>query len=54
MIVLYAMSCRLNCSESVLYFQFDSEVNMFVYPPGGGFSGLPRLVQPGEELFGET
>ena len=27
---------------------------MFVYPPGGRFSGLPGLVQPGGELFGET
>ena len=23
---------------------------MFVYPPGGGFSGEPKFVAPGEEL----
>ena len=27
---------------------------MYVYPPGSGFSGLPKLVQPGDELFNET
>ena len=26
---------------------------MFVYPQGGGFSGILKLVQPGDELFNE-
>ena len=39
-------------SESVQYFQFDSEGNMFVYPAGAGFSGEPHLVRPGDEIFG--
>ena len=36
--------------ESVQYFQFDSDGNMYVYPAGSGFSGVPRLVHPSEEL----
>ena len=40
-------------SESVQYFQFDKEGNMFVFPPGSGFSGKPRLVKPGESLIFE-
>ena len=27
---------------------------MYVYPPGGGFSGVPKLVRPGDELFNES
>ena len=42
--------CRLACSESVQYFQFDSTGNMYVYPAGSGWSGTPRLVKPGEDL----
>ena len=38
--------------ESVQYFQFDSVGNMYVYPAGLGFSGIPQLVQPGDEIFG--
>ena len=42
---------RLAASESVQYFQFDKKGNMFMYPAGSGFSGVPQLVQPGDELF---
>ena len=42
---------RMCASQPVQYFQFDSDGNMFVYPPGSGFSGIPKLVQPGDELF---
>ena len=44
---------RISKPESVQYFQFDSEGNMYMYPPGSGFSGKPKLVQPGDELFVE-
>ena len=33
------------------FFQFDSEGNMFMFAPGAGCTGVPRLVQPGEELI---
>ena len=33
------------------YFQFDHGGNMFVYPPGSLFSGVPKLVRPGDDLF---
>ena len=39
-------------SESVLYFQFDKEGNMYIYEPGSGFSGNCSLVKPGDEIFG--
>ena len=42
---------RLRASESVQFFQFDKDGNMFIFPPGAGCSGEPRLVKPGEELF---
>ena len=42
---------RILKSQSVQYFQFDSEGNMYMYPPGCGFSGKPKLVHPGDELF---
>ena len=47
------MYFRLCVSEPVQYFQFDSHGNMFVYPPGSGFSGVPKLVHPGDELVME-
>ena len=37
--------------ETVQFFQFDSDGNMFMFPPGSGCSGQPILVRPGEELF---
>ena len=40
--------------EMVQYFQFDADSNMFVFPPGSGCSGVPRLVQPGDELVFNT
>ena len=36
--------------EDVQYFQFDSDGNMYIYEPGAGCSGIPRRVEPGEEL----
>ena len=36
--------------EDVQYFQFDSEGNMFIYPPGCGINGTPKLFKPGDEL----
>ena len=39
----------LAAPESVQYFQFDSEGNMFVFEPGAGCSGPSRLVEPGDD-----
>ena len=36
--------------ESVQYFQFDQEGNMYMYPAGAGITGIPKLVRPGNEL----
>ena len=41
---------RLACLESVQYFQFDSDRNLFVYEPGAGFSGNCVRVEPGFDL----
>ena len=38
------------CSESVQYFQFNAEGNLFVYEPGAGFSGNCVRVEPGFEM----
>ena len=38
-------------TETVQYFQFDGEGNMFIYPPGAGVSGVPKLVRPGDEMI---
>ena len=47
------MYFRLRASETVQFFQFDSDGNMFVFPAGSGCTGVPRLVQPGEQyIFG--
>ena len=42
--------------ETVQFFQFDSEGNMYMFPPGGGCTGIPKLVLPGDEMIfsGET
>ena len=48
---LFFLLSRMCKSEGVQYFQFDSEGNMYVYPPGSGFAGIPKLVMPGDELF---
>ena len=42
---------RLKASEPVQYFQFDSDGNMYIFPPGSGCTGEPTLVKPGDELF---
>ena len=44
---------RLTKPESVQYFQFDSEGNMYMFAPGAGFSGISKKVAPGDELFKE-
>ena len=41
---------RLAKPEDVQYFQFDKDGNMFIYEPGAGCTGVPKLVPPGEEL----
>ena len=42
---------RLACSEDVQFFQFDSSGNMYIFPPGSGCTGVPTLVQPGDEMI---
>ena len=37
-------------TESVQYFQFDKEGNMYVFEPGAGFSGESVWVEPGFEV----
>ena len=37
--------------ETVQYFQFDEEGNMFIYEAAAGCTGTPKLVRPGDELF---
>ena len=47
----------MHASESVQYFQFDQEGNMFVFEPGSGFSGPSVKVQAGfefHEMYGST
>ena len=41
---------RMAQSEDVQYFQFDQQGNMFIYETGAGCTGVPRKVEPGEEL----
>ena len=41
---------RLACSESVQYFQFDSEGNLYVFEPGAGSTGPCVKVEPGFEM----
>ena len=36
--------------ETVQYFQFDTDSNMFVYAPGAGCTGEAKLVKIGEDL----
>ena len=46
---------RLSEPESVQYFQFDKDGNMFIFAPGSGCSGEVELVRPGDELpFGQS
>ena len=47
--------CRLHSTESVQFFQFDQDGNMYIFPPGAGCSGEPKLVKPGDsDIFGGT
>ena len=41
---------RMSQPESIQYFQFDQDGNMYVYAPGAGFSGQCKLVRPGDDL----
>ena len=43
--------CRLAAPESVQFFQFDKDGNMYVFEPGAGCTGESKLVQPGEEMI---
>ena len=47
----YIFDFRLIASESVQYFQFDKEGNMYVFAPGAGFSGESKIVRPGDDIF---
>ena len=38
-------------SESVQYFQFDQQGNMYIFEPGAGFSGNATLVHPGDDTI---
>ena len=48
--MLCAIYFSLTCSESVQYFQFDSEGNMFIFQPASGFTGPSLKVEPGFEM----
>ena len=37
--------------ESVQYFQFDQQGNMYVFAPGAGCTGESKLVRPGDEMI---
>ena len=37
--------------ETVQYFQFDNEGNMYIFAPGTGCTGESKLVKPGDELI---
>ena len=37
--------------ETVQFFQFDSEGNMYMFEPGAGCTGVPKFVPPGEEMI---
>ena len=37
--------------QSVQYFQFDMDGNMYVFTPGAGCSGDVKLIRPGDELI---
>ena len=43
--------CRLYEPESVKFFQFDSDGNMYVSAPGAGCIGEATLVQPGDYII---
>ena len=41
----------MHASETVQYFQFDSEGNMFIFSAGSGINGVPKMVKPGDEMI---
>ena len=41
---------NISKAETVQYFQFDIEGNMYVFAPGSGCMGEAMLVRPGDEL----
>ena len=43
--------CRMADPESVQFFQFDSEGNMYMFEPGAGCTGASRCVEPGDEMI---
>ena len=49
-IFFFHLHCSMTKHESVQYFQFDSDGNMYVFPAGSGINGVPRKVYPGDEL----
>ena len=38
-------------AETVQYFQFDGDSNMYIFPASSGCSGIPKLVRPGDEMI---
>ena len=38
-------------SESVQFFQFDQDGNMFIFAPGAGCTGDAKLVKPGDDMI---
>ena len=48
--ISFKFNFRMSEPESVQYFQFDQEGNMYMYPAGAGITGIPKLVRPGDEL----
>ena len=47
----FIINFRLAASESVQFFQFDQQGNMFVFEPGAGCTGMTTLVRPGDDLI---
>ena len=47
---IFLLLFRLRASESVQYFQFDTNGDMYVYGPGSGFSGPCLKVEAGFEM----
>ena len=42
------------CPETVQFFQFDKEGNMYIFPPRTGCNGVPKFVHPGDEMIFNT
>ena len=46
---------RITKTNSVQYFQFDSQGNMYIYVPGAGCTGDTKFVAPGDDfIFSDT